>query len=203
MDFSNRSSQSQPGFSSSQAPDPSSVTGNKHARATKPRGNGLLRWSAIGLLFAVTILIASVLGLLYVDNTNEGHFVSSKHYQAVFLTNGQVYFGHIKSINNQYFELDNIYYLQSSSTSSTTTTTAANNNVTLIKLGCELHSPYDQMIINASQISFWENIQDSGQVGKGIAQLKTCTQSASPSQSSSNAQSSTQNPATTDTTKKP
>jgi hypothetical protein len=150
-------------------------------------------------LFAVTILIASVLGLLAFDNSHQGHYINSKHYQAVFLTNGQVYFGHIKAINDQYLDLENIYYLQSSSTGTTTTTTAANNNVTLIKLGCELHAPYDQMVINTKQVSFWENVQDSGQVAQGIAKLKTCTPTSTTTQGTSNVQGTTP----TDTTKKP
>ncbi len=32
--------------------------------------------------------------------------------QAVFLNTGQVYFGHIKSLNDKYFVVTNIYYLQ-------------------------------------------------------------------------------------------
>jgi len=58
--------------------------------------------------------------------------------------------------------------LQTSNNGSTTSTTAANTNVSLVKLGCELHSPYDQMIINREQVTFWENLQDSGQVAKAV-----------------------------------
>jgi hypothetical protein len=88
--------------------------------------------------------------------------------QAVFLNTGQVYFGDIKSLNSKYLVLKNIYYLQTSNNGSTTSTTAANTNVSLVKLGCELHSPYDQMIINREQVTFWENLQDSGQVAKAV-----------------------------------
>jgi hypothetical protein len=64
--------------------------------------------------------------------------------------------------------LTNIFYLQTSS-SSTTTTASANTSVSLVKLGCELHAPYDQMVINTTQVTFWENLQSSGQVAKAVA----------------------------------
>ena len=197
MDFSNRSTQQAPTGHPGTPLSSASATG-KVSRSSR----GSSKWwrlGSIGLLFGIVILVIALLGLLYLGTPTQGKFVKTNQYQAVFLTNGQVYFGHIKDINSNFINLENIYYLQSSApattSTSTTTTTPANNNVTLIKLGCELHAPYDQMIINVSQVSFWENIQPSGQVGKGIAQLKTCTQSTSTSQSSTSAQTSTQNPA--------
>jgi hypothetical protein len=43
-------------------------------------------------------------------------------------------------------------------------------NITLQKLGCELHGPVDQMIINRESISFWENLREDGQVSQAIAE---------------------------------
>jgi hypothetical protein len=41
-----------------------------------------------------------------------------------------------------------------------------------VKLGCELHAPFDQMVINRDQVTFWENLQDDGQVAKAVATFK-------------------------------
>lgn len=48
----------------------------------------------------------------------------------------------------------------------------ANPNVTLVKLGCELHEPFDKMVINRDQVTFWENLQDSGQVAEAVKTFK-------------------------------
>jgi len=120
------------------------------------------------LLIAVSLF----LGLNNNAGTTEASYVDSSKYQAVFLNGGApdnsntytTYFGHITSINKDYLVLQNVFYLTNASAKATTSTQ-------LTKLGCDqLHAPYDQMVINRSQIAFWENIQDSGKVGQAISQ---------------------------------
>ena len=127
------------------------------------------KFSRIGLsvlVFAVSIVLIGLLVFLAfgTKDTNEYKFVDSNKLQAVFLNTGQVYFGNIRAINSQYLDLVNIFYLQSSASSSKT-----NSNVTLVKLGCELHAPLDQMVINTSSVTFWENLSPNGQVSKAVA----------------------------------
>lgn len=130
------------------------------------------KWGRIGVVAAVAavvILLVAVIVLSLVGNNDtqkESSYVDSSKLQAVFLNTGQVYFGNVTKLNNSYMILTNIYYLQ--------TTNGANNstNVTLVKLGCELHQPDDQMIINQEQVTFWENLHDSGQVAKAVADFK-------------------------------
>ena len=120
---------------------------------------------------AIVILLAGIIILVASSNNVKGEdkYVDSGKLQAVFLNTGQVYFGNIKTMNSQYLVLNNIYYLQTAGGSSTAAaTTAANSSVSLVKLGCELHEPYDQMVINRSQVTFWENLQDNGQVAQAV-----------------------------------
>ncbi|MGF7229568.1 MAG: hypothetical protein ACQR33_06360 [Candidatus Saccharibacteria bacterium] len=189
---------------------------------------GWLRIANVVLLFSITILALSMVLLFRNSNPNENRFVLSDKYQAVFLNNGQVYFGKVTGLNSRYFNLQNVFYLNSqnqSGSSTSTTSNASSNNFTLVKLGCELHGPYDQMIINRDQVTFWENLKDSGQVVKTINEWikqnpsgQTCSTSTGSSSQSSNAASTTQTGAsdtsgtatgtgtgtsTTSTTKKP
>jgi hypothetical protein len=119
----------------------------------------------------VLVLVALIIALvaLYTamgGSGGESKYVDKKKFQAVFLNGGQVYFGKIRTLNASYITIDNIYYLrvnQQVQPNQTTSSTAA-QDVSLAKLGCELHGPTDEMVINRSQVLFWENLKDDGQV---------------------------------------
>ncbi len=119
------------------------------------------------LLVSIAALVAGIaIGLMQTTNNNESKFVQSSKYQAVFLNNGQVYFGNISSLNTRYVRLSNVYYL-------TQTGEAASSNYSLVKLGCQqIHDPLDQMLINRDQVTFWENLQNDGKVVKSINDFK-------------------------------
>jgi hypothetical protein len=150
-------------------PAASSVTPGSHNNSKGPKS--LLDKGSFALLAGITALIVAIAGLLSLGGIGESKLVDKERYQAVFLNNGQVYFGHIKALNDDFVKLDSIYYLQTNNTGSDASA-AADTNVTLVKLGCELHGPYDQMVINGEQVLFWENLQDSSQVVKKIAEYK-------------------------------
>jgi hypothetical protein len=123
------------------------------------------------LLLAALALWAGLSG----GTAGESKLIDKTKYQAVFLNGGATsgavayttYFGHLTSLNDKYYVLKDVYYL---TTDQTSTTGAANPQLT--KLGCQqLHSPYDKMIINRSQVAFWENLQDSGKVVQAIKQF--------------------------------
>lgn len=116
------------------------------------------------LLVCVTVLLfVALVGLIYFSQpSSQAKFVKKNDLQAVFLNSGQVYFGNIRDVTNNYLTLTNIYYLQTSGSNS------KDSNVSLVKLGCELHEPYDQMVINTDQVTFWENLQDNGKVATAV-----------------------------------
>jgi uncharacterized membrane protein YgcG len=187
MDFSNRDVQ--PGVTGR----PNGVAGNPNKRNKYDKG----KWNRIGFtasVAAVVILIVAVIVLISVGGKSEDKYVDTTKLQAVFLNTGQVYFGNVKTLNSRYFVLTNIYYLQTANSGSSSSASSANSNVTLVKLGCELHEPYDQMVINSTQVTFWENLQDNGQVAKAVATFekqnpsgqKCADQSSSASSNSAN-----------------
>jgi hypothetical protein len=208
MDFSNRSSQG-----SAQRPVSQSTgtnSSNNDSASVGKRQQLKAKLATIGstaLLFCITILVAALVLLVGLGNTpNEGKFVKDKNLQAVFLNNGQVYFGNIKSLNEKFINLTGVYYLRVNGDQSAQAQ-ASSNNVSLVKLGCELHGPTDQMLINRDQVTFWENLKTDGQVAKAVDNYKktnptqNCAQdnASSTSQATPNqpSQSSTSAPATT------
>jgi hypothetical protein len=171
----------------------------------KPVGNGpaWLRIMWVVLLFAATIILVAIVFLLYFGGSREGNYVDNKKQQAVFLTNGQVYFGSVKQINKEYISLTGIYYLNVNQQvqpdqKGTANSTAAQNSISLVKLGCELHGPADQMVINRDQVTFWENLKSDGQVTQAIDKWKKDNPNGQKCQTSS-----TTNSTTNTTTTKP
>lgn len=151
-------------------------------------------------LLAVVVLLVGVILLVSLGTKSEDSYVDTNKLQAVFLNTGQVYFGNIKALNDKYFVLTNIYYLQTSSSSGSSSTSTANSSVTLVKLGCELHQPYDQMVINRASVTFWENLQSTGQVAQAVAKFQQENpngQKCSDQSSSSGATTNSTQPATT------
>lgn len=123
----------------------------------------------IGIL-SVAIIVVGGLGWWVYGMISDG--VMRDRYQAVFLTNNQVYFGKISNVNSNYVDLKDIYYLQVQQTVQPADGTSADPKVTLAKLGTELHAPEDHMRINRDQILFWENLSDKGKVVEAINKNK-------------------------------
>lgn len=190
MDFSSRNIQQQTAQSAQSSSTSSSKKSNKEGRG---------KWDRIGITIIgaaiVILLIALVVFIGFSGSKSEDKYVDKNRLQAVFLNTGQVYFGNVKALNNKYLVLTNIYYLQAANGGSGDNASNAANNITLVKLGCELHEPFDQMVINSDQVTFWENLQDNGQVAKAVSTFekqnpngqKCADQSSSSSNNSTNA----------------
>lgn len=197
MDF-NRNTQ-QPGVS------PSAHTATTAAARKNDKSSDGNKWGKLGLAALVAgtavLLLALAVTAFGGNKSSEAKFVDKSRLQAVFLSTGQVYFGNIKELTEDYFVVDNIYYLQ---TSNTGTEANANTSVSLVKLGCELHSPKDQMLINRSQVTFWENLNESGQVAKAVDTFQKqnpngqkCSDTATNASTDNNVQGSTNTNAST------
>lgn len=129
---------------------------------------------AVLLFITSVVLIVALVFLITFGSWNKGEarYVDTTKLQAVFLNGGQVYFGKIRSLNSEYMRLSDVYYLRVNQQVQPDAAQAATaNDISLVKLGCELHGPEDQMIIKASQIIFWENLKSDGQVTKAVEEF--------------------------------
>lgn len=180
MDFANRNA---PQRASAPAPAPQPQSGakrgahdKKSSRFSSLRGAVWLKAGALVLLFGGTVLVVAILlGLNFGASANEGKFINRKQMQAVFVnvngTNGgQVYFGNIREMTDEYINLTNVYYIQNQ-TGAQNTQQVESQAYNLVKLGCELHGPEDQMFINRSQVFFWENLKNDSQVSQKAAEF--------------------------------
>lgn len=150
------------------------VRTHEKPKSGKSGGSGRFNFTKVSyvfLTFCVTVLLIGVIVSLVLlkDKDNEKDYVDTSKFQAVFLNNGQVYFGNIKELNKAYLNMENIYYLRVSQQVQPGKQDAA-NDVSLVKLGCELHGPEDSMVLNRDQVTFWENLKDDGQVVKAVSE---------------------------------
>jgi hypothetical protein len=121
----------------------------------------------------VLLILGAAAGALYYKKHDKLTGVNDGKYQALFLTNGQVYFGKLKRADSKTVEMNEIFYLQVQQKVQPKPEEPTDNNETqLIKLGGELHGPDDEMFIDRSQVLFWENLKDDSKVVQAISQYK-------------------------------
>lgn len=135
-------------------------------------------WIVLGIVVVVLVVV----GILFRDKLSGSGMKASKSavsgYQAVFLTNGQVYFGKLSNSGDDYTTLKDIYYLQvvqpplQGQQQPGQPQTQAQPQISLVKLGNELHGPVDEMKITKAQILFYENMKDDSQVVTAIKNYK-------------------------------
>jgi hypothetical protein len=116
------------------------------------------------ILTAIVVVVSLyVVKFIEYDRYEKHDFIEPDTYQAVFLTNDQIYFGHLKNINSRYLLLYDVYYVK-------ITESGAGQ---LVKLGVvEPHGPIDRMIINKDQLIFWENLKPDSTVVKTIQNMQ-------------------------------
>lgn len=122
------------------------------------------------LSFAVLALAAGIGGywvkdFFKYDRYDKSEFIDRNTYQAIFLTNNQIYFGHLKNVNDDYLILFDVYYVKVSE---------EENKSILVKLGTiEPHGPTGSMTVNKDQVLFWENLRPDSQVIKTIESIQS------------------------------
>lgn len=142
------------------------------------------RWHHRHSKKALIILIILILVAVCLSSQQIWLAMTAKGYQAVFLSNGQVYFGKLSS-SGRFYKLTDIYYLQvtqtlqpasseAGKTPAEASATPANQqqNIELIKLGNELHGPSDAMYIERDKLLFWENMKNDSKVVDTINKYK-------------------------------
>lgn len=125
----------------------------------------------VGVIVAVAVVALSG---WFLSRSSTAATIDSNKYQAVFFTNGQVYFGKLKPVNASYFKLTDVFYIQAQEADATADsenpqqTSTQSTDIRLIKLGSEVHGPDDEMIISKEQVLFFENLKKDGKVSDSI-----------------------------------
>jgi hypothetical protein len=128
--------------------------------------------SSLKWLWLIVVAVLVVVVFMWWSGELGNVIGANNAYQAVFLTNDQVYFGKLSKADSQYPVLRDVYYLQVSQGLQPKGQDAPSTNINLVKLGGELHGPQDEMVINRNHILFYENLKSDSQIVTAIQQFK-------------------------------
>lgn len=147
------------------------IAENFPAPQPERRGARIWKW-----LFLLVVLIFISVAVFFFYKINGGgasktplyYNSEASPYYAVFLDNGQVYFGKPLQKTQTEFVISDVYYLQLSGGENDIQAGLQNPKFTLIKLGEELHGPTDMLIIETGNILFYEQLKNDSEVVKSI-----------------------------------
>jgi len=114
-------------------------------------------------VICVVVFVGVVIGFKKVQTFNS----FSSEYAAVFIDNGQVYFGKVTNPKGTYVILTDVYYFSRSAGDNSN-----DSDISLIKLGSEVHGPSDKMQILRDHILFIEELEPNSRVVEAIREHK-------------------------------
>jgi hypothetical protein len=87
-------------------------------------------------------------------------------YQAVFLTNGQTYFGRYYDRIGAFAKIEDVYYLQQTAAADPT----AAPETRIVRRGRELHGPSSRMLVPKSAVLFVEDLSAASPIAQFMKQ---------------------------------
>jgi hypothetical protein len=109
---------------------------------------------------ALVVFIAALFFTQWWDFTVPA--IGRSQYQAVFLANGQTYFGRYYDRFGAYAKIEEVYYLQQVQGSDP----EAAADTRIVRRGRELHEPSSRMLVPKSAILFVEDLTDASPIAK-------------------------------------
>ena len=113
------------------------------------------------IAIAVAVLAAAFVFTKYWDFVITPPIGHAK-YQAVFLSNGQTYFGRYLDRLGPYAKIEDAFYIQQQAAGQEPTGTTP--ELKLVRRGSELHRPDTEMLVSKDAILFVEDLKPDSQV---------------------------------------
>jgi hypothetical protein len=116
------------------------------------------------LAVALAALVLAFFGTQWWDFTVPT--LGRAQYQAVFLTNGQTYFGRYYDRIGAYAKIEDVYYLQQTANADPSQVP----DTKIVRRGSELHEPALRMVVPKSAILFVEDLTDGSPIAQFMRQ---------------------------------
>lgn len=150
-------------------PRVSSARREEPAKEERKSRKGLL-WT---IIIVLAVIILGIIGWTVWSNSKGADTgIDTSKYQAVFMSNGQIYFGKLSAFNDESLKITKVYYPQAQATGTTDEETDNNDqsNIQLFRVTDGVHGPEDQMIIMKDQVLYYENLKSDSKVTQLIEQ---------------------------------
>lgn len=177
-----------------------STTSRSTRSAAKQDGRGL-QFEMLMLPYAV-IAMAIILAAaaMFVQHKQFRNTLPAETYQAVFLSNGQIYFGQLDTLSRSHMHLSDVYYIQETTTvveepvattelpvdADTVSALGAADEVAVaestpqtqtglqvVRVGSEIHQPVNELVLNRDHIIMWQNLSPDSQIIDAITTEKS------------------------------
>lgn len=121
----------------------------------------------------VAVIFASMWWVFYKnygDGRDRMDYYSSE-YQAVFLSNSQVYFGKIVDRNSENIYLEEVYYLKVDSEKSLEEI-EQEADMSILRIVNDIHGPEDSVELNKDNVLYVENLREDSEIVNAIQEYK-------------------------------
>jgi hypothetical protein len=118
-----------------------------------------LQRAAFGVVGVIVVAVIVGLGITVIrdrasPSDSLASAIDSSSYQAVFLTNTEIYFGRLTAPGGEFYYLRHVYRL----TVQPAKQKGQPIQRTLVRITSDVHGPQDEMVINRRQILYVENL---------------------------------------------
>lgn len=110
----------------------------------------------------VVVIVGFVIAWIWLPS---GQRIDNSVYQAVYLSNGQAYFGKLKSTSGDYVTLESPYTVQEVQAEKSKD---AQGQTTLLKVRDQVYGPDDSIALRSENILFWQNLRSDSKVQQAI-----------------------------------
>jgi hypothetical protein len=130
----------------------------------EPRGGGT-NWGAVLAALVLGLLLGGFAMTLLADDTDDAGTdqfagaIADDRYQAVILSNDKVYFGRIESVSDEFYRLDNAFFLRETRESA-----EAEPQRALLPINREIHAPENSMLIRKDEVVLVENLDEASPI---------------------------------------
>lgn len=153
----------------SAVPVQQSVAGEQAGPAGRRMRPGRRMWMLVAGI--IVFIMLAVAGKIILFSSIAGQGIIADRYQAVFLTNGQFYFGKL-TITQASYVLKQPYFIKNPDAKTTdqeqATTQLQTAQFELQRVRNVVYGPDDEMRINKDQVLFWQNLSSGSKVVSAI-----------------------------------
>lgn len=125
------------------------------------------------IVIALAVVVALVAMVIIVMAARPMQRIDTSTYQAVYLVNGQAYFGKLQNTNGQFLVMKTPYTMQEVQTppqpgTEAEATATPETSTTLIKVSGQVYGPEESIALKSEQVVFWQNLRDDSKVSQAL-----------------------------------